>query len=481
MRFVLPAAVLCLLLRIAATNAFTSPTYRFYASSNKKRRFPKARIPSSSSLRAMMLPPQSLAAAATLVVASTAGFTIDRKWIPNSGIIVSLSLAAMASNLFRVAPSAHVLYDYCWSVVLPMSFSLLMLSIYSDQESLTAASKGGSTTKEYQTVYRVGCSFLLASIGSILGCFLSYQLCCFFPAFFALTAVEAAQATSCLAASFVGGSINFFETAARIPHLNQSLLTAMATADIIIMAIYFAGLSIALNSKILRRLFANRTVQPDSPVRHVIVTPTAPASIMVTRTMAVPIGKRLRNALHAGRRKGLLSIVAIALSLSFTGLSKMLERLVDPYVPGTSCGFLAILIPLFLQSAGQALSPRLRNDLRQVAEPLSALSFLFLFASIGVSVDLRTVAVSGISCLVISLVALICHAIVSLFGAILLLPNSRLEEVLVASNAAIGGPATAAAFCGQCGAQYVLAATVWGVVGYAIGTTVGVAMYRALV
>jgi uncharacterized membrane protein len=434
-------------------------------------------MPSSSSLRAMMLPPQSLAAAATLVIASSAGFTIDRKWIPNSGIIVSLSLAAMASNLFWVAPSAHVLYDYCWSVVLPMSFSLLMLSIYSDQESLTAAGKGGSTTKEYLTLYRVGCSFLLASIGSILGCFLSYKLCCFFPTFFALTAVEAAQATSCLAASFVGGSINFFETAARIPHLNQSLLTAMATADIFVMAIYFAGLSIALNSKLLRRLFANRTVQPDSPVRQ-HVTATAP---MVTRTMAVPIGKRLGNALRAGRRKGLLSIVSIALSLSFTGLSKMLERLVDPYVPGTSCGFLAILIPLFLQSAGQTLSPRLRNDLRQVAEPLSALSFLFLFASIGVSVDLRTVAVSGISCLVISLVALICHAIVSLFGAILLLPNIRLEEVLVASNAAIGGPATAAAFCGQCGAQYALAATVWGVAGYAIGTTVGVTMYRVLV
>jgi uncharacterized membrane protein len=96
----------------------------------------------------------------------------------------------------------------------------------------------------------VGCSFLLASIGSTLGCFLSYKLCCFFPAFFALTAVEATQATSCLAASFVGGSFNVFETAARIPHLNQSLPTALATAGIIVMTIYFAGLSIALNSKV---------------------------------------------------------------------------------------------------------------------------------------------------------------------------------------------------------------------------------------
>ena len=52
-------------------------------------------------------------------------------------------------------------------------------------------------------------------------------------------------------------------------------------------------------------------------------------------------------------------------------------------------------------------------------------------------------------------------------------------------NAAIGGPATAAAFCGQMRPDLgklqgrTISATVWGVVGYAIGTIVGVSMmYR---
>ena len=63
----------------------------------------------------------------------------------------------------------------------------------------------------------------------------------------------------------------------------------------------------------------------------------------------------------------------------------------------------------------------------------------------------------------------------------------RLANVLTASNAAIGGPATAAAFGGQVTGigtgekrGLTVAATVWGVVGYAIGTTIGVALYRLL-
>ena len=64
-----------------------------------------------------------------------------------------------------------------------------------------------------------------------------------------------------------------------------------------------------------------------------------------------------------------------------------------------------------------------------------------------------------------------------------------LEEVWIASNAAIGGPATAAAFVMNCMKGKTvqddellqgrtIAATVWGVVGYAVGTMLGVAMYK---
>jgi hypothetical protein len=507
-----PAAsiALCLLLRMATTNAFAVIPALYYsyggvdtgcpAPAGARRRRTLIPLPPYSMmatpattptkkrtnkrglLRATMLPPHSVSAAATLVAASVAGFTIDRQRlvIPNFGIVATLCLAAVASNVFRVAPFAHVLYDGCWSVALPTSFALLMLSLHSSSSSSTAnpAQEQQQEQEGYQgRLYRVGCSFLLASLGSVLGCLLSYKLCRFYPAFFLLTAVEAAQVTSCLSASFVGGSINFFETAAAIPPMNPSLLTAMATADIFVMAVYFAGLSMALNSTSLRRLFpvVDRSIDQVAPT-----TAAAKEVTVASTTTRLPIQERLDGVLPAWRRTGLSSLVAMSLALSFTGLAKMLERLVNPFVPGTSCAFLAIMIPLFLRRAGPAMSPRLRSDLRRVAEPLSALSFLLLFASIGASVDLQNAAVAGLPCLVISLVALVCHAIVTLFGSALLVKNGRLEEALVASNAAIGGPATAAAFCSRCGGQYALAATIFGVVGYALGTTIGVTMYRCL-
>jgi uncharacterized membrane protein len=54
-----------------------------------------------------------------------------------------------------------------------------------------------------------------------------------------------------------------------------------------------------------------------------------------------------------------------------------------------------------------------------------------------------------------------------------------LRHALIASNAAIGGPATASAFAAGAGfAELTIAAALWGVVGYAIGTNVGYATGR---
>jgi uncharacterized membrane protein len=94
---------------------------------------------------------------------------------------------------------------------------------------------------------------------------------------------------------------------------------------------------------------------------------------------------------------------------------------------------------------------------------------------------------AGPACLWFSMAALLVHVLVTLGGSLLcsksIFPNIQLQHVLVASNAAIGGPATAAAYCGQIKQRargLALAATLWGVVGYAIGTGIGVTLSRVL-
>jgi len=89
--------------------------------------------------------------------------------------------------------------------------------------------------------------------------------------------------------------------------------------------------------------------------------------------------------------------------------------------------------------------------------------------------------------------------ITTTFGASIgiqgLLPNQfklHLDDILVASNAAIGGPATAAAFAGRLKVDetnpqdqqrkqgLIMAATTWGVVGYALATGIGVTLTQTL-
>ncbi|CAN0386505.1 unnamed protein product, partial [Scytosiphon promiscuus] len=56
-----------------------------------------------------------------------------------------------------------------------------------------------------------------------------------------------------------------------------------------------------------------------------------------------------------------------------------------------------------------------------------------------------------------------------------------IDDLIVASNANIGGPSTAATFAGLIGkADLVIPAAVWGTVGYAIATSLGVGVWAIL-
>jgi uncharacterized membrane protein len=54
----------------------------------------------------------------------------------------------------------------------------------------------------------------------------------------------------------------------------------------------------------------------------------------------------------------------------------------------------------------------------------------------------------------------------------------ELKVVLIASNTAIGGPATVAAFCNHMKTGMDQAATFRGVFGYAIGSMLGIGIFR---
>ncbi|KAL7581364.1 hypothetical protein ACA910_021957 [Epithemia clementina (nom. ined.)] len=571
---------------------------------------------------------------------------MDQKVVQNSGILVTLTISALVCQ-----PSSQ-LSCWCWNTFLPASLALLILSLKNDEvkeeqgqnnpydnhpqnsfHNATAVTPTIAQTRRMATptlatvsdtpsawseddsksiaraIRRLTVPFLLATLGSVVGGIFTFLLCCYTSSSLTSSVVagkssclflppnQARIAVSCLTASFIGGSVNFFATANFImaetgsSSSTTALLSSLATADVVVMAVYFALLSAALTSKTLKGWFShsklsnhgrshdsssstadhhdgheitkpyNLTVREEnkrqeSPTKQneksKNIQPTPAAATNTKTAMNIP------DKIQA-------SMVAFTTALIIVRFATWVEGRLSTKIPGLACAVITVLTP-WIQHY-QRSSPWLpmrwkqwyRDQVPTVARPLSQILFLFLFVSLGSSfgsssasssssLAASTEAVagatgsharqvawlqSGSGYVVVSLLPILIHCFVTLSGSWLWLTlrmsggilgsgsglgrshndkNDKtsnqhhpkhndwitLEDVLVASNAAIGGPATAAAFCGRIiprsdessttssssssswlkGLTY--AATVWGVVGYAIGTTIGVITYRLL-
>ena len=451
--------------------------------------------PSTSSLSCTTMNiANTVRASGVLLGSSLIGCVAERR-SPNTGIVTTMVVAACCSNLSLV-PSQHVLYDLCWSTFLPASLAFLLLatddnnnnnnnnSNSSHQSGKTSANndKHSTSLSTRAAIKTMSVPFFLASIGSILGCVLSFLVCQMFPQLW-LSPKEAAIAASCLCASFIGGTVNFFATAnvilAGSHNINNSLMSSMAGADLLVMAIYFACMAVALRSRFLSLIFLKDNKDSALPKKHQQV---------INSQDNISLGENATEAKETTFVQMLQAAGCVSvLGFLIVKASSIIEIAMAPILPGTACAIIAGLAPLVQRNLLNTNSSFSR-EMQKSAPLLSELCLQLLFASIGVSAKIGEALVRGPACLCFSLFALTVHVFLALAGSVFIQRWFRfpllLEDVLVASNAAIGGPATAAAFAGRIDTSrqrgLTMAGTVWGVVGYAVGTTIGVALYKLL-
>jgi uncharacterized membrane protein len=424
------------------------------------------------------------------------------KFLPPSIFIALGTSTALVHVLRRVFhgivsfPQHHALFDYCWSTILPSSLALLLLSLPSSPTGDTKPSNNQLTRSGYvddsnpilAAIQRLFVPFIIASVGSIVGCAISFFVCGY--SLHILSVSDASHAAACLCASFIGGSINFLATSAilqqGISKSNHALLSAMAAVDIVVMAIYFTILSAALQSRQLHRWFNGSDDDSHLKKEKESFTTLSPYELEDSVTPSVTKTSSVASA----------AVTLGAMTVAIVELSKRLEFRLKRFVPGTACAFIAMLVPWMTGQINQMTyvsTHPLWKRMQRCAEPMSRLAFLLVFATMGCTLDMSTALLNGPACFIFSFAALAIHGIVTLLGSYvfrrMLHSTNRadLTDILVASNAAIGGPATAAAFCGQIvfsnpirKRSIAIAATFWGVVGYAIGTTIGVLLYRIL-
>ena len=475
------------------------------------------------------------AAAGSIIASTAAGMWADKhiRFLHGAGTMLTLLVASHLSNL-NLSPSSHPLYEICWTKVLPASLALLLLSPNQTHED-------DDTTKE--EIGAVSVPFLIGCIGSVLGCLVAFLVSVlgrentsrahshilkgrkhFFwlPGHLLLKPAEAAVAAGCLCASYIGGSNNYF-TCARIISKSVDIpdydgasgvlsgTFGSSASDLLIMALYFSTVTASLSSKLLQRWFpgrviASKTIENDS----LDLDNNDPAQRTRRQSLRQRILAKILLKKRRYRRRAVAAMILVPLSLLIVQVADSLETLSKlPGMGSLAISVLAIGISRLLRGFINHFEERQRHgsvallsEMNQISSTLSDVCFYMLFASIGSTANLGSaIFQSGwhsASSFIFAAIALCVHILVIVFGSLgveRLFPSFRffplgIDEIAVASNVAIGGPVTAAAVAAGLAAEedssqsrrkgLILAATTWGVVGYAVATATGVALCKVL-
>ncbi|CAB1098814.1 unnamed protein product [Ectocarpus sp. CCAP 1310/34] len=403
--------------------------------------------------------------------------------------LLSFGIFCVLSNL-NLVPATHSVYDLCWSFLLPLSLSTMILGIRVvavGEERRPDLNLLGETSGERSSwqglagpMGRVGLSFLIGAVGSIAGVAASFRVATTSGGWaVSLPRGTAAQLAGVITASYIGGSVNLFAVASFVGMVGvklaggSSLLGALAAADIFLMSVYFSFLVAAHKAPFLCRVFPG----PGAPSSAVLQQPDGIGEANQPNAVAATPGWR---ELFGSTAANISTLLTIGSAICFFG-NAVARR--SP-LPGTS----TMAITLLTVGATRVLTrlaPGFQARLSRTAPFVATLLLNVFFCSVGASGRWVEVVSVAPAIFMFAALALAVHIAVMAAGAAVLNrffgAGLGLDDITVASNANIGGPSTAATFAGLLGKDdLVVPAAVWGTVGYAIATTLGVGVWTIL-
>lgn len=343
-----------------------------------------------------------------------------------SAPVLIMSTSWVLASL-HILPTACAAYDLIWTKLVPLAASLLLL-----ETDLTGVARVGWTTL---------LAFLLGAVGTLLGTWAAWHLC----GHLFHTDGHFRKIAAALCASYIGGSVNFAAVVASTQLLDRTLIAAATTADNFVMAIYLTVLTLWKVPEGARTSVSATAGQPQP--RPTVGSPAIEArhilQSLAAATASVSLGSLLAAALHA-------PMFALAL---------------------------ASLVAAFIGAAFQRLVPG-QNPFAGARDTLGSAVMALFFVTVGASAacSLGTATTTTLALLLFIAIQLACHLLWTL-GVGRLVLRLPMRELLVASNANIGGPATAAAMCNARGWNDLVApAILSGCLGYAVGTGLALAL-----
>jgi len=357
-----------------------------------------------------------------------------KKWFGKvSGILVtmiSMSILAML-GVVPVGSGTDVsvaVYDMVFDYFIPISIPLLLFS--------------SNIIKIIKESGKLLVAFIIGAIGVVVGCFIAYYIIDL--------GDDAGNTAGVIAATLVGGSINFVATGEVLNFSTNPYFSATIAVDNFVANLYVLFLFLVPALSFLSRFWARPKHDKQEKQEHKEVQ--APVTM-----------ERIAIALF----------LAVAIAAIGGWLAPHLQQLL-----GTDLNLSILLITI--------LSLLLANLIPSRLKPLENTSFsiglwmMYAFlAVIGASTNIYEVLKVGPSLLLFYLIIMVFHFLFLLASARMFKLN--VYEVIVSSAANIMGPSVAAPMAASLGQKrMVTPAILVGILGYVIGTFIGVTIALAL-
>lgn len=386
----------------------------------------------------------------TVLIATTAlSIYLEQtyKWASKiTGAIIGLVIAMALAN-FRVIPTDAPTFDVVWDYVVPLAIPLLLFN--------------ANIKKIWRESGRMVIIFLLSSLGTLLGTFIAFIL-------LRNKIPELYRMAAIMTGSYIGGGVNFAAMADSFATPGE-WVSALVVADNLLMALYFFVLLAIPSFSFFKKHYSH------------------PHMDEVEGRVDTAEGETLA-AQYWGRKDISLKDISFAVAISFfiVWISGEIAGILGSVIP--TGGFLLNLINgllgnkyLLITTFTMLLAtymPGFMSSINGAEEIGTFLIYIFLVV-IGVPASLQLILTRSPLLLVFTGIIVLVNMLVSLgLGKLF---KFSLEEILVASNANIGGPTTAVAMAIAKGWNKLIGpAMLAGVFGYIIGNYLGIFMGNLL-
>jgi uncharacterized membrane protein len=377
-----------------------------------------------------------LAILAFLFGLAAVGFWSERTRIGAllTGTVVVILLAILSANI-KLIPHGSEAYDFVFTYLVPVIIPLFLVKANLIQIAREATRLSGA--------------FLLASGATVLGVLLAIEVVDL-SGMVSLPITErevTAGIAGLFTSTYIGGSVNY-AALGEITGLREdaSFFSAATAVDNVYSALYLSFLALLPGLRWITTRFKMNVDDADSQGASFDETEAAPIS-------AASLGSALAFA---------LGIVAVS----------------DTIVAHLDLGMYRYAIITLITVAIATVIPSWVAKLRGSFELGVVLSMVF-FASIAAGADVVAVITIAPSLIIFTAVLLGVHALALLLAGRLF--GLTLPELIIASNAAVLGATTAPALAAAKGwSNLVTPGVLVGVLGYALGTLIGTAVYQWL-